>query len=70
MKYWRIIAGDLKKKPSEVGAVCQPWIVAGAQSGLQTRIAATEGVSLCDADEELMAFMELHFGTSNYAELF
>jgi hypothetical protein len=34
-------------------------IPAGERSGLQTRIAATESVSLCGADEKLTAFLEL-----------
>jgi len=38
----------------------QPWILKDEQSGLQTRIAVTESVSLCvRADEKLTAFLEL-----------
>jgi len=35
------------------------------QSGLPTRIAATERVSLCGADEKLTAFLELELATQN-----
>jgi hypothetical protein len=31
-----------------LGLACQPWILAGERSGLLTRIAAMEGVSLCE----------------------
>src|SRR5262245_4717405 len=37
----------ISAKPDGVGAACQQWIVKGARSGLLTRIAATESVSLC-----------------------
>ena len=30
--------------------MCQPWILAGEQPSLLTRIAATESVSLCKLD--------------------
>jgi hypothetical protein len=33
--------------PFDLGAVFQPWILAGEQSGLLTRTATTEGGSLC-----------------------
>jgi hypothetical protein len=45
MKYWEIIADNLKKRVG-VGATFQRWIVKGEQSGLLTHIAATESVSL------------------------
>jgi hypothetical protein len=46
MKYWEIIADNLKKAGwSWAGS--QPSIVMGERSGLQTRIAATESVTLC-----------------------
>jgi hypothetical protein len=31
----------------ESGLCCQPWMLKGEQSGLLTRIAMMEGVSLC-----------------------
>ncbi len=37
----------------------QSWILAGERSGLLTRIAAMESVSLCVPDEKLTAFVEL-----------
>ena len=37
----------------------QPWIVKAAQSGLRTRIAATEGGFAVHADEKLTASIEL-----------
>jgi len=46
MKYWEIIADNLSKAVG-VGAVSQLWTRAGERSGLLTRIAATESVSLC-----------------------
>jgi hypothetical protein len=46
-------------KPVGVGAVYQPWIPSGEQSGLLTHIAAAESVSLLRADEKLTAFLEL-----------
>jgi hypothetical protein len=46
VKYWESIADNLSKAgwswPSS-----QPWIPTGERSGLQTRIARTESVSLC-----------------------
>jgi len=42
-----------------VGAASQVFIRTGEQSGLQTRIATTESVSLWHADEKVTAFMEL-----------
>jgi hypothetical protein len=46
MKYWEIIANNLKKRGWSLG-----WVSAvdpdGEQSGLLTHIAATENVSLC-----------------------
>jgi hypothetical protein len=38
----------ISAKLDGVGAVCQPWTATGKQSGLQTRVAATESVSLCE----------------------
>jgi len=43
----------------------QFWIQKGEQSGLLTRIAATESVSLCTPDEKLTAFLELERATTN-----
>ena len=43
----KIIAEIDLARPDGVGAVYQPWIVAGEQSGLPTHIAATESVSSC-----------------------
>jgi hypothetical protein len=57
VKYWEIIADNLSK-PVGAWAGSQLWIVKGAQSGLRTRIAATETGSLC-AHETLTAFVEL-----------
>jgi hypothetical protein len=39
--------------------VSQPWLLAVEQSGLQTRIATTESLSLCARNEKLTAFLEL-----------
>jgi hypothetical protein len=44
--YWEIIA-DISAKPVGVGDAYQPWMPTSEQSGLLTRIAATESVSLC-----------------------
>jgi len=58
-KYWEIIADNISAKPVGVGAASQPWILAGEQSSLLTRIAATvSGLSFI-ADEKLMVFLEL-----------
>jgi hypothetical protein len=46
MKYWQIIADNLKKTGWS-WAGCQPLIPRGEQSGLLTRIAATESALLC-----------------------
>jgi hypothetical protein len=46
VKSWEVIADNLKKCVG-AGAVCQPWIPPGEQSGLLTRIATTESISLC-----------------------
>jgi hypothetical protein len=46
MKDWETIV-TISAKPDGSGAACQPLIVRGGQSGLQTRIATTESVSLC-----------------------
>jgi hypothetical protein len=40
MKYWEIIADNLKKRG-------WAWILVGERSGLLTRIATTESVSSC-----------------------
>jgi len=40
VKYWKVIAGSAK--PVGVGAASQPWILAGEQSSLLTRIVTTE----------------------------
>jgi hypothetical protein len=45
MKYWEIIACNLKKR-GWVGAVSQRLIPTGERSGLQTPLAAMESVSL------------------------
>jgi hypothetical protein len=47
MKYWEIIADNLKKRVG-VGATFQRWIVKGERSGLQTHTATTESVSLSE----------------------
>jgi hypothetical protein len=39
MKYYRRSSLTISAKPVGVGAVCQPWIVNGEQSGSLTRIA-------------------------------
>jgi hypothetical protein len=44
VKYWEIIADNLKKAGCSWGS--QPWILRGEQSGLLTHIAMTESVSL------------------------
>jgi hypothetical protein len=44
MKYWEIIADELSKTGWSLAA-SQPWILAGARSGLLTHIATTESVS-------------------------
>jgi len=46
MKYWEIVADNLKKADG-VGAASQPWILTGEQSSLLTHIAATVNTSLC-----------------------
>ena len=46
MKYWEIIADNLSKAGWSWGCV-SALDLQGGQSGLQTRIAATESVSLC-----------------------
>jgi hypothetical protein len=38
----------ISAKLDGVGAACQPSIIRGEQSGLPTRIAATESASLCE----------------------
>jgi len=40
------ISLTISAKPDGVGAVSQPWILAGERSGLLTHIATTESVSL------------------------
>jgi hypothetical protein len=47
MKYWEIIADNLSKAGWSFGAVSQPWMPKGEQSGLQTRIATMDSGSLC-----------------------
>jgi hypothetical protein len=47
MKYWEIIADNLKKRGWSYGT-SQPLILRGEQSGLLTRSAATENGSLCE----------------------
>jgi hypothetical protein len=46
-------------KPVGVGALFQPLILAGEQSGLLTRIATTGSGSLCTPMKKLTAFVEL-----------
>jgi hypothetical protein len=46
MKYWEIIGDNLSKGGWNWGCI-QLLIRTGEQSGLLTRIAATESVSLC-----------------------
>src|SRR5262245_24384917 len=46
-------------KPAGVGAACQPWILAGKQSGLLTDTAKTVSVLLCVRMKRLTAFVEL-----------
>jgi hypothetical protein len=46
MKYWEIIADNLKKR-LELGPRLNPLILRGERSGLQTHSAATESVSSC-----------------------
>jgi hypothetical protein len=46
MKSWEIIADNLSKA-DWVGAGSQPLILRGERSGLLTRIAAMESISLC-----------------------
>jgi hypothetical protein len=58
VKYWEIIAHNLSKAGWS-WAVSQRLIPAGERSGLQTRNAATESVSLLRADEKVTAFVEL-----------
>jgi len=57
MKYWEIIADNLKKAGWSLGYVSAIDSKA-ERSGSLTRIAATESVSLC-AEEKLTAFVEL-----------
>jgi hypothetical protein len=45
VKYWEIIADNLSKAGWSWGT-SQRWILAGERSGLLTRIATTESVSL------------------------
>ena len=56
VKYWEIIADD-SAKPVGATVTSQPLILKDEQSGLQTRTATTESVSL-RADEKLTAFLE------------
>jgi hypothetical protein len=42
VKYWEIIADNLSKAKVGVGAVSQPWIPTGEQSGSLMRIRATK----------------------------
>ena len=56
MKDWEIIADNLRKAGWSLGWV-SALILKGEQSGLQTRTATTESVSL-RADEKLSAFLE------------
>jgi hypothetical protein len=46
MKYWEIIADNLRKAGWSWGCI-SAMIPTGEQSGLLTRITATESVSLC-----------------------
>ena len=46
VKYWEIIVNKITKAGFSVGWVSAP-IMKGVRSGLLTRIAATENVSLC-----------------------
>jgi hypothetical protein len=55
---WGKLSLTISAKPVGVGAVLQPWIPAGEQYGLLTRIAATESVLLCDR-MKLTAFVAL-----------
>jgi hypothetical protein len=48
MKYWEIIANKPSKAGLVVGAASQRLIPMDEQSGLQTHIATTESVSLCE----------------------
>ena len=57
MKYWEIIADNLKKAGWS-WAASQPLILRDEQSGLLTHIAATERY-VERADEKLTAFLEL-----------
>jgi hypothetical protein len=50
---------------AELGLVSQPLIPTGERPGLQTRIATTGSVLLCDADEKLAAFVELESAIHN-----
>jgi hypothetical protein len=59
MKYWEIIADNLRQSRVGVGAVSQPWILRDGQSGLLMRTATTESVSLCAPMKKLTAFLEL-----------
>jgi hypothetical protein len=47
VNYWEIIADNLQESGLELGATSQRLIPTGKRSGLLTRIAATESVSLC-----------------------
>jgi hypothetical protein len=47
VKYWEIIADNLSKARMELGLGLSRELAPGEQSGLQTRIVATAGVSLC-----------------------
>ena len=47
VKYWEIIAENLKKRGWSL-VMSQRLILAGERSGLLTRIATTESVSLCE----------------------
>jgi len=46
VKYWETIADNASKAGFSVGAASQRLIATGERSGLQTRIATTESVSL------------------------
>jgi hypothetical protein len=47
VKYWEIIADNLRQSGLELGLRLSDWIPRGGSSGLLTHIAATVSGSLC-----------------------
>jgi hypothetical protein len=61
LKYWEIIADNLSKSRVELGRL----IPTGERSGLLTRIAVTESVSLCVRMKSWQRFSNLKESPAN-----